>query len=87
MKNKEQIAETLSKSIRDIYLFADNYPHAEAQHKAEIAVLESYLKSAYEQGCLAKEEAIIKLIKKNTEEGIYRDGETAFDIVRDIKTL
>ena len=84
---ENQVVKTLQKEIRDIYLFADDYPHAEAQHKAEIAVLQSYLKSAYEQGCLAKEEAIIKLIKKNTEEGIYRDGETAFDIVRDIKTL
>ena len=84
---ENQVVKTLQKAIRDIYLFTDDYPHAKAQHEAEIAVLESYLKSAYEQGCLAKEEAIIKLIKKNTEEGIYRDGETAFDIVRDIKTL
>ncbi len=84
---ENQVVKTLQKAIRDIYLFVDDYPHAEAQHKAEIAILESYLKSAYEQGCLAKEEAIIKLIKKNTNEGIYRDGETAFDIVRDIKTL
>ena len=84
---KNQVAETLQKAIRDIYLLADDYPHAEAQHKAEIALIKNYLKSAYEQGCLAKEEAIIKLINKNTEESIYRDGETAFDIVRDIKTL
>ncbi len=74
---ENQVVKTLQKAIRDIYLFADNYPHAEAQHEAEIAVLESYLKSAYEQGCLAKEQTIIELIKKNTGEGIYRDGETA----------
>ena len=82
-----QVAKTLQKAIRDIYLLADDYPHAEAQHKAEIALIESYLKSAYEQGSLAKENAIMKLIKDNTNENLYRDGETAFDIVRDIKTL
>ena len=84
---ENQVVKTLQKAIRDIYLFADDYPHAEAQHKAEIAILENYLKSAYEQGCSAKEEAIIELNKKNTNEGIYRDVETALYIVRDIKTL
>ncbi len=30
---------------------------------------------------------IVEMIKKNTAENKYRDGETAFDIVQDIKKL
>ena len=41
----------------------------------------------WNKGIALFEKKVIELIKSNTNEGIYRDGETAFDIVRDIKTL
>lgn len=41
-------------------------------------------------GCHIKEtfkKETIKMIKENTEKNRYRDGETAFDIVKDIENL
>jgi hypothetical protein len=40
-----------------------------------------------EKICQEERQRIIEMVKENTNKNIYRDGETAFDIVKDIEEL
>jgi ribosomal protein S18 acetylase RimI-like enzyme len=50
-------------------------------------LLKEYEKTLLDQHSAHLVERISKMIKENTGKNRYRDGETAFDIVQDIKAL
>jgi len=49
--------------------------------------MEIFLRNTMEQLEQIVRKEIVKMIINNTNNNQYRDGETAFDIVKDIKTL
>lgn len=60
--------------------------HIDEPEKQE-KCLDCVFREGWDKGIKALKKEIEKMVKENTGKNRYRDGETAFDIIRDIQLI